>query len=145
MRVRISLLRSEGWLHQPFGSSLLPLSHLPHIIESPSAHCGGNVSSSPHRTRLLSVTESVVLPPDSGVHQMPQAYRSEPSLLPIERPRCSKCQGRMMLARIERGPAHADLLTFECPKCEHIQKTSVEDPMELSKAGWIKSDLNPPK
>jgi hypothetical protein len=72
---------------------------------------------------------------------MPQAYRSEPSLLPIERPRCSKCQGRMMLARIEPSPAHADLLTFECPKCK--QKTSVEDPMELSKAGWIKSE--PPK
>ena len=34
---------------------------------------------------------------------------------------------------------------FECPKCEHIQKTSVEDPMEFSKAGWTKSDLNPPK
>jgi len=28
----------------------------------------------------------------------------ERSLLPIKRPRCSKCQGRMMLARIEPGP-----------------------------------------
>src|ERR1700687_5566937 len=71
----------------PFRAPPLPLS-LPHIIGSPSAHCGSSVSSSPHRTLLLSVTESVVLPPDSGVHHMPQAYRSEPSLLPIERPRC---------------------------------------------------------
>jgi hypothetical protein len=29
----------------------------------------------------------------------------------------------MMLARIERGPAGADLLTFECPKCERVYKT----------------------
>jgi hypothetical protein len=41
-----------------------------------------------------------------GVHHMPNAHiRPEPSLLPIERPRCPKCQGRMMLARIECGPA----------------------------------------
>jgi hypothetical protein len=33
---------------------------------------------------------------------MPEAYsRPEPSLLPIERPRCPACQGRMMLARID--------------------------------------------
>jgi hypothetical protein len=76
---------------------------------------------------------------------MPQAYRSEPSLLPIERPRCPKCQGRMMLARIEPGPAHADLRTFECPKCEHVHKVLVEDPMNSGDAGWQNSDLKPPK
>jgi hypothetical protein len=26
-----------------------------------------------------------------------------------------------MLARIDSGPAHSDLQTFECPKCNHIQ------------------------
>jgi hypothetical protein len=37
---------------------------------------------------------------------MPEAFRqSESSLLPSERPRCPKCQGRMMLARIEPGCA----------------------------------------
>jgi hypothetical protein len=36
---------------------------------------------------------------------MPQIHtRSEPSLLPIDRPRCPKCQGRMMLARIDLVP-----------------------------------------
>jgi hypothetical protein len=53
---------------------------------------------------------------------MPFAYSADPSLIPIERPRCPKCQGRMMLARIEPGPAHSDLRTFECPKCQHIHK-----------------------
>jgi ssDNA-binding Zn-finger/Zn-ribbon topoisomerase 1 len=76
---------------------------------------------------------------------MPEAHRFEPSILPIERPRCPKCQGRMMLARIEPGPAHADLRTFECPRCEHVYKTLVEDPMKSSKAGWTNSGLNPPR
>jgi DNA-directed RNA polymerase subunit RPC12/RpoP len=74
---------------------------------------------------------------------MPLAHFSEPSLLPIERPRCPKCHGRMMLAGIEPGPAHADLRTFECPRCGHVQKTSVEDPL-LTSANWIAGELKPP-
>jgi hypothetical protein len=35
---------------------------------------------------------------------MPEAYaRIEPSLIPILRPRCPTCQGRMMLTCIEPG------------------------------------------
>jgi hypothetical protein len=75
---------------------------------------------------------------------MPLAHSTEPSLLPIERPRCPKCTGRMMLARIEPGPAHSDLRTFECPKCEHVEKRLVEDPMNLAKPGWQNSRLQPP-
>src|SRR5258707_15726225 len=58
---------------------------------------------------------------------MPLPYPADPSLIPIERPRCPKCQAPMMLARIEHGPAVSDLLTFECPKCEHVQKVLTED------------------
>jgi hypothetical protein len=78
---------------------------------------------------------------------MPEVFiRSDPSLIPIERPRCPKCQGRMMLARIEPGPVASDLRTFECPKCQHVHKVMVEpDPMKSSNAGWANSDLNPPK
>jgi hypothetical protein len=75
---------------------------------------------------------------------MPQAHSSEPSLLPIERPRCLKCHGRMMLARIKRGPNHSDVRTFERPKCEHVQSMLVEDPMNSS-LGWQHSELNSPK
>ena len=54
---------------------------------------------------------------------MPLAYsHSDLSLLPTERPRCPKCQCRMMLAGIDSGPAHSDLRTFECPKCAHVEK-----------------------
>jgi hypothetical protein len=69
---------------------------------------------------------------------------SEPSLLPIERPRCPKCQGRMMLARIEPGPARSDLRTFECPKCENVVKTMVDDPIKSGVASWQHGDLKPP-
>jgi hypothetical protein len=67
---------------------------------------------------------------------MPEAYsHSSPSLLPIDRPRCPKCQGRMMLSRIEPGPAPSDFLTFECPKCAHVQKMIVGGPDEGSQYG----------
>jgi hypothetical protein len=93
----------------------------------------------------LSVTESVALPPDLQEHHVPLAYhRSDPSLLPIDRPRCPKCPGRMLLARIEPGPAHSDLRTFECPEC-HVQRVLVEDPMKSATAGWQYSGLYPPK
>jgi hypothetical protein len=89
------------------------------------------------------VTESVVLPPDpTPVHSMPEA--SEPSLLPIERPRCPKCQGRMMLARIELGPNGSDLRTFECPKCERVQKMLVKDLLQSANTGWTERGLGPP-
>jgi hypothetical protein len=66
---------------------------------------------------------------------MPEAYsHAYPSLLPIGRPRCANCQGQMMLSRIEPGPAHSDFVTFEvtfeCPKCEHVQKMVVGGPDE---------------
>jgi hypothetical protein len=77
---------------------------------------------------------------------MPAAYNHiGPSLLPIERPRCPKCQGRMMLARIELAPAHCDLRTFECQKCEQVHKIRVEDPLKSANIGWTAGGLAPPK
>jgi hypothetical protein len=49
----------------------------------------------------------------------------------------------MMLARITPGPGGSDLRTFECPKCNHVHKTLVEDPMK-SVSGWQNSGLNAP-
>jgi len=78
---------------------------------------------------------------------MSEVFRQpEPSLLPIERPRCPKCQGRMMLARIAPGPvAHSDLRIFECPKCDYVEKKLVEDPMSSAKPGWQNSGLWAPE
>jgi hypothetical protein len=51
----------------------------------------------------------------------------------------------MMLARIEPGPAHSDLRTFECPNCAHVEKKLVEDPMNSDKPGWQNSALQHPE
>ena len=72
-------------------------------------------------------------------------HLSEPSLIPIERPRCPACQGRMMLARIDPAPNGSDLRTFECPKCERVQKMLVEDPLRSANTGWMAGGLRPPK
>jgi hypothetical protein len=80
-----------------------------------------------------------------ATHHMPITHTSsEPSLLPIERPLCPKCQGRLMLARIEPGPNGAALRTFECPNCEYVPQTLVENPMKSGNAGWINSALKSP-
>ena len=78
---------------------------------------------------------------------MPQAYiHPDPSLLPIERPRCPKCQGRMMLARIEpSSAAGSDLRTFECPECEYVYQMVVGDPMNSGSSGWQHSELKAPE
>jgi hypothetical protein len=79
---------------------------------------------------------------------MPESHaRPEPSLLPIERPRCPKCQdARMMLARIEPGPDGSDRRTFECPKCEYVHKVVVADPLRSpASTGWTYSELKPPE
>jgi ribosomal protein L37AE/L43A len=58
---------------------------------------------------------------------MPEAYaRIEPSLIPILRPRCATCQGRMMLTCIEPG-------CNECSKCGHVYKAPAEDPMKSTR------------
>jgi hypothetical protein len=76
---------------------------------------------------------------------MPLAYqRSDPSLLPIDRPRCPKCPGRMMLARIEPGRADSDLRTFECPKCEHVQRVLVDPIKSVETRGWLQGQLQAP-
>ncbi len=71
--------------------------------------------------------------------------RPEPSLLPIERPRCPNCRtGRMMLARITPVGSGADQRIFECPKCEFVHKVVVEDPLRTADTGWTHSELKPP-
>jgi transposase-like protein len=66
---------------------------------------------------------------------MPETYaRPEPSLIPIARPRCPNCQGRMTLTRIEPGRNGPDLRTFECSNCELVYNVLAEDPTKSAKA-----------
>lgn len=71
-----------------------------------------------------------------------RTHTSGPSLLPIERPRCEKCQNRMSLARIMPGPPGFDIRNFECEKCVHVVTVSVAtDPMKSGKVGWLAGEL----
>ena len=71
--------------------------------------------------------------------------RPEPCLLPIRRPGCPKCEGRMMLVGIAPGPAGLELRTFECRNCNHgFTNAVVKDPMNTVTAGWITGELKAP-
>lgn len=42
-----------------------------------------------------------------------------------ERPRCSRCQARMMLERVSPGPKGFERRLFECPRCDHVETSLV--------------------
>jgi hypothetical protein len=66
-------------------------------------------------------------------------------LLAIQRLRCPKCQTRMALARISPGPTGFELRTFDCSRCNHIEKIAIaSDPMKSGDVGWLVSELQPP-
>ena len=77
---------------------------------------------------------------------MPELHtRPEPWLLPIRRPGCPKCEGRMMLVAVAPGPEGLELRTFECRKCDHSFTNAVaKDPMNTVSAGWITGELKAP-
>ena len=77
---------------------------------------------------------------------MPEPYtRPEPCLIPIRRPGCPKCEGRMMLVGIAPGPVGLELRTFECRNCSHgFTNAVVKDPMTTVAAGWITGELKAP-
>jgi hypothetical protein len=66
----------------------------------------------------------------------------DPELLP-QRPPCSKCQGRMALARIEPVSTGIDMRTFECPKCGEVLKVLVEYPLKSDKGYWQNNEPRP--
>jgi hypothetical protein len=51
----------------------------------------------------------------------------------------------MMPARIEPGPNRSEVRTFECPRCEHVQKRLVEDPLKSANTGWMGGRIEVPK
>ena len=65
----------------------------------------------------------------------------------IQRPICTRCGTRMMLARIEPEGKGFETRSYECPKCEHVQIERVAtdiDPLKFCK-GWLSSrELRPP-
>ena len=56
---------------------------------------------------------------------MPQSQLVLLQLETIERPKCQRCGGKMMLASIEPHAPGVDLRTFECDKCDHVETALV--------------------
>jgi hypothetical protein len=57
-------------------------------------------------------------------------------LTAIERPRCPRCQTRMMLERVSYGPIGFEHRLFECPKCDQVEISAIpSDPLKSKAAG----------
>jgi hypothetical protein len=66
-------------------------------------------------------------------------------LLAIQRLRCPICHTRMMLSRIAPGPKGFELRTFDCSKCDYVEKVAIaSDPMKSGDVGWLVGELRPP-
>ena len=67
-------------------------------------------------------------------------------LIAIESDVCPKCQGPMMLSRIMSGRLNFDSRTFECVKCDHVEKVLVAtDPIHSDARGWLLGELGSPR
>lgn len=62
----------------------------------------------------------------------------------IERPRCGRCQARMMLARIAPLPDASEQRTFECPKCDAVETRTVVDPLKSEAVERLTANVRPP-
>jgi hypothetical protein len=63
-------------------------------------------------------------------------------LLPIQRPRCPKCQTRMLTIDVSPGSEGFEHRTFECRKCS-LSDTRViaVDPLKSKAVGWLSGEL----
>jgi hypothetical protein len=70
---------------------------------------------------------------------------SQQFLTAIERPRCPRCQTRMMLERISPGPIGFEHRLFECPRCDEVELRFIaSDPLKSNVVGWLAGGLRAP-
>jgi hypothetical protein len=66
-------------------------------------------------------------------------------LTAIERPRCSRCQTRMMLERVSPGPIGFEHRLFECSRCDRMEISVIaSDPFKSKAVGWLAGELRTP-
>jgi hypothetical protein len=71
-----------------------------------------------------------------------------PTLSPraAERPRCPKCQSRMVVQRITRARSGFEHWTLRCTRCSHIHEAQVPtDPMSTDARNWLNGGLKSPE
>jgi hypothetical protein len=67
--------------------------------------------------------------------------KSDPELLPVQRPRCPKCQMRMVPGEASPGPEGFEQRPFECLRCGHRESQMVRsDPMRSDAFGWMSGE-----
>ena len=69
---------------------------------------------------------------------------SQHFLTAIERPRCSRCQTRMMLERVSLGPIGFEDQLFECPKCDHVEMRTWYRTIQIECGGLARWELRAP-
>ena len=68
--------------------------------------------------------------------------KQDPELLPTQRPRCPKCQTRMITTRVSPGPEGFERRQFECLKCGQSEtQVVVSDPLKSNAVGWLQGEL----
>jgi hypothetical protein len=71
-------------------------------------------------------------------------YLAAIPLLAIHQLRCPTCRTRMTLASISPGPTGFELRTFDCAKCDHVEKVAIaSDPTKSGDVGWLVGELHP--
>jgi hypothetical protein len=92
----------------------LNVSNIDRCLRNPEEHT--NSITAPYR--LLPVTESFALPPVLRE----AAYWDPNRSVPTFRQSQSNVRGPMMLSRIVPGCLNFDSRTFECVRCDHVEK-----------------------
>jgi hypothetical protein len=92
-------------------------------------------SPRPHSVTVSSVT----LAPNLGSSPM---SIPDPELLPIQRPRCSRCTTRMVTTDVSPGPEGFERRSLECLKCGFTDTKMIAcDPLKSDAVGWLSGEL----
>lgn len=72
--------------------------------------------------------------------------RLYPELLPTQRPRCPRCQMRMISAAVTAAAKGFEDRTFECTRCGYVEtRMLIADPLVSPTAiAWTNADLKRP-
>jgi hypothetical protein len=68
--------------------------------------------------------------------------KPDPSILPVRRPTCSRCNVKMAAISAAAGPEGFETYTFECNRCGlRDVKIIACDPLKSDAIGWASGEL----
>jgi hypothetical protein len=73
-------------------------------------------------------------------------YPSAIPLTAIDKLHCPECRARMELARVSAGPTGFEVRTFDCTRCDRVEKIAIAlESRGTSAIGWFVGESAPPK